>query len=528
MNRTISLVAFNDVADVEWKFGNKFSIDYSVEAIENVREEIIKENSSFILFWDLKNTLPNIDALEEIIESKGNLWHVGSKVGLKNKPKLLEAIQPTNMLHMEINNSIDHSSWKHTFKGSLMKYNVFEEIELSNYSNSLDIIGLDFGYKAMKSGVLTRYSHLFLQEKMVSTNLNLTKKEELLFIRNNFDTKAFVWCYLLCFLKISPYLLLKAYKKKEKRTHNIYEQNTSQRNLLKGKDLSVSIVIATLERYPYLEKELEELRLLEIPVQEIIIVDQTPKENRDKEFLKSFDDLPIIYIETDKIGQCSARNKGIEIATSKFIWFLDDDMEEIPANYLEKHLETIYALKADVSCGVPDEIGTDFIDRSIPKIELSDGFPTNDVLVKRSLLLIVDGFDVKMDQKQSEDHEIGIRCLKEGALSVKNNQLRIVHLRASRGGLRNHNVRKVTFASSRKNLFQRRFLHSSEIYLNLKHFSKEQVKNLILLNIRGTFIVRGGMVKKIIKILLGFLLLPNTIYKINKKYNLAKKELNEK
>ena len=67
-----------------------------------------------------------------------------------------------------------------------------------------------------------------------------------------------------------------------------------------------------------------------------------------------------------------------------------------------------------------------------------------------------------------------------------------------------------------------------KIYLNLKHFSKEQVKNLILLNIRGTFIVRGGMVKKIIKILLGFLLLPNTIYKINKKYNLAKKELNEK
>ena len=44
---------------------------------------------------------------------------------------------------------------------------------------------------------------------------------------------------------------------------------------------------------------------------------KTPKEKRSQDFLKSFTDLPIVYIATDKIGQCSARNKGIEIAKSK-------------------------------------------------------------------------------------------------------------------------------------------------------------------------------------------------------------------
>ena len=262
-------------------------------------------------------------------------------------------------------------------------------------------------------------------------------------------------------------------------------------------------------------------------MKEIIIVDQTPKEKRSKEFLQSFDDLPIVYLETDKIGQCTARNKGIEVAKSKFIWFLDDDMEEIPTNYLEKHLITIYSMNADISCGIPDEIGTNYIDRSIPKIELSDGFPTNDVLVKTDFLLDAGGFDVKMDQKQSEDQEIGLRLMKNGALSVKNNQLRIVHLRANRGGLRNHNVRKITFASSRKSVFQRRFLHYSEIYLNLKHFSKQQVLKSLLLNIRGTFIIHDGIFKKFLKFLFSLLILPNTLLVLNRRLKQAKMMMND-
>ncbi len=525
MNKSISLVVFNEDLTIEWGFGKKYSIGYDTTSLSKVRNQVLEDTSEFILFWDAKNILPTERLLKEILNSKGNLWHIGSKIGLKNRPKLLDAIQPTNMLHVPIDNFIDHSSWKNTFKGCLLEKRVFHEVELSNYSNSLDIIGLDFGHKAMKKGVITRYSAI-LSESVRLAHCNIKKSDELLFIRNNFDTKAFIWSYLMNALKMPPYSFLKMYKRKEKIKNSIFDQVITK-GILKDKDISVSVVIATLERYSFLEKELGELRLLSPGVKEIIIVDQTPKEKRNKEFLDAFVDLPIVYIETDKIGQCTSRNRGIEIAKSKFIWFLDDDMEEIPENYLEKHLETMYSFDADISCGVPDEIGTSYVDRSIPKIEMSDGFPTNDVLVKRDLLIKVHGFDVKMDQKQSEDEELGLRCIKAGALSVKNNKLRIVHLRAARGGLRNHNVRKVTFSSSRDSLFQRRFLHHSEIYLKLKHFTRKQVYKSLLLNVRGTFIIRGNIFKKLAKIFFSIFLLPHTLIIISRNFKLAKKLKND-
>jgi len=528
MRAAISLVMFNAKKPMHWDFGKVYAIGYTTTSLLDVRNEILQDASEYILFWDLELGDVPSESIDEITKSSGDLWHLGPRLGTQNAIELLDFIQPTNMLHLNVDTSINHSSWKHSFRGSLMKFEVFKQTKLSAYSNSLDLMGLDFGYKAMKSGVITRYANLLKVKDNFASSMSLEKREQLLFIRNNFDAKAFFWTYLMSFFKISPLVFYNTYKSKDEHRSVIYKQKVNDMEVLDGKNDSVSIVIATLERYPFLKNELEELRLLEIPVREIIIIDQTPKAHRSRSFLKGFSDLPIVYIETDKLGQCSARNRGIEAATSKFIWFLDDDMKEIPPNYLEKHLSTIYALNADVSCGIPDEIGTDFIDRSISKIELAEGFPTNDVLVKRALLLAVNGFDVKMDQKQSEDQEIGLRLLKNGALSVKNNQLRIVHLRASRGGLRKHNVRKITFSSSRNSLFQRRFLHHSEIYLNLKHFTKEQVKKLVLLNIRGTFIVKGSFFKKSIKIILGALLILHSISTIYVSIKRAQRMINYK
>jgi GT2 family glycosyltransferase len=513
MSKSIVLVVFNESYLIDWKLGSKFSIDYSTQALRSIKEEVLQSNADYVLFWDAVHPIPTEAQLERVLQSKGNLWHIGSKAGMATYPELLDSIQPTNMIHLSVSEEIDHTSWKNSFRGSLMSLKIFELIPLAEYSNSLDIIGLDFGYKAIQSGVFTRYSSVLAQE-ISPVRPEISCKDEFLFLKNNFDKKAFIWSYLMNIFKISPFEFWKVLKEKKKHFGIVFP-NKIDRNILKDKDTSVSVVIATLERYPFLEKELLELSKLEIPLKEIIIIDQTPKEIRDKTFLNNFKQVPIKYIETDKIGQCSARNLGIEKAIGTFIWFLDDDMEEIPPNYLEKHLQTIYSFNADVSCGVPDEIGTKYINRSIPKIEISDGFPTNDVLAKKELLLQVGGFDIKMDQKQSEDQELGLRCFKKGALSIKNNQLRILHLRASKGGLRNHNVRKITFASSRKNLFERRFLHHSEVYLNLKHFGEKKVSKLILLNIRGTFIIRGYFLKKLVKVIFGIILLPNTLYTVS-------------
>lgn len=523
MNSSITLAVFNASNPVNWNFGAVVKLEYSTKSLLENRRKILDTQDDYILFWNGKNELPKQELLEKVISSKGNCWHIGSAAGLKTYPKLLDSVQPTNMLHLNCNETLNHSSWKLSFQTLLIEKNIFENTQINPYSNSLDIIGLDFGYNALRSGALVRFSNILSSNIKNIITPKLSKNDEVLFIRNNFDTKAFIWSYITNFFSISPIQFLKGFSLKNKIKNQQINYNLNIN--LSDKDTSTSIVVATLGRYKVLYDMLKELELLSLKPREIIIVDQTPIEKRNKQFLKEFSTLPIIYLEVDKIGQCSSRNLGIKKATSKFIWFLDDDMKEIPNDYLEKHLKTIYALNADVSCGIPDEVATTYIDRKKEQIRLSDGFPTNDVLVKRDFLLKVDGFDEKMDQMQSEDQEIGLRLIKEGVLSIKNNQLRILHLRASRGGLREHNVRKITFSSSRENIFQRRLMHYSEIYLNLKHYSKSKVYNKLLLNIRGTFIIRGNFLKKILKIIFAFIVLPDTLYKTYKNVNLAKQLL---
>ena len=520
-NKKISLVIFNEDKPIQWTLGEKFSLTYNVKSLIKFKSRILKAPAEYILFWDAKNPIPNQEIISEVFKSKGNLFHIGPSIGLSNKPQLLDEIQPTSMLNVEISLKIDHTSWKNTFKGCLLEKRVFEIIPLASYSDSLDIIGLDFGFKALNAGVITRYSTILSKFISREQENHISKKDELFFIRNNFDIKAYFWTYLMNILRYSPLYFIIGFIKKSNLKTSIFSRDLEP-NLISDDNLHVSAVIATLDRYKTLTEELEELSYLDLPLREIIIVDQTPKNRRSSTFLDNFKQLPIRYIETDRIGQCSARNLGISKATSKFVWFLDDDMKEIPSNYLREHLKTIYNLDADISCGVPDEIGTNLIDRRVPKIMLSDGFPTNDVLVKRTLLDAANGFDEKMDQLQSEDQELGLRLIKMGALSVKNNQLRLLHLRAVKGGLRNHNVRKITFASSRNSLFQRRFLHYSEIYLSLKHFTKKQVQNSLYLSIRGTFIIRGSIGKKIFKMFIGLLLLPHSIFITLKNLRLAK------
>lgn len=518
--KIITLVVFNENEKVAWKHGPVHSIAYTTDALIEAKASILNEKSDYILFWDLKNELPSYGVLQAVLKEKGTIWHIGSVIGLKEKPSLIEIVQPTNMNNVRIDESISHSSWKITFKGCLLGSNIFKSVPLQNYSDSLDIIGLDFGYNAMRAGAIPRFSKNLAGHVDHGKTTKIKIKDELAFIKMNLDMKAFIWCYIMKFFTINPFTFIKLIRLKKHVKYSSIESTYNGTSTLMG-DIQVSIVIATLNRYKVLKEELKEIRNLNPSVNEIVIVDQTPTNERDSKFLEEFSDLPIQYISTEKIGQCSARNIGVKASKGNYIWFLDDDMKEFPKDYLLKHMQTLHEYRADISCGIPDEIGTDFIDRANKHVFISDGFPTNDVVVRKELLENIDGFDEAMDQLQSEDQEIGLRLVKNGALSVKNNQLRLLHLRAPMGGLRTHKVRKSTFSASRKSIFKRRLLHYSEIYLSKKHFPKKNVFYLLLLNLRGTFIVRGNALKKIIKIIIGLLLLLPTIFVLSRKNYLA-------
>lgn len=90
-------------------------------------------------------------------------------------------------------------------------------------------------------------------------------------------------------------------------------------------DLSISVIIVTLNRAEYLKDALASLTKQIRPPDEVIVVDNGSTDNT-KEVILSFGDrLPIKYVYEGKKGIPHARNAGIKSATNDIIAFTDDD-----------------------------------------------------------------------------------------------------------------------------------------------------------------------------------------------------------
>jgi glycosyltransferase involved in cell wall biosynthesis len=281
-----------------------------------------------------------------------------------------------------------------------------------------------------------------------------------------------------------------------------------------NKKASVSVLIPTLDRYNYIRKLLPQLENQTIPPMEIIIVDQTSPERRASNLQEEFPNLPLKVLFRDRPGQCSARNQGIQISRGDYILFLDDD-DEVPADLIESHLRCLEHFHAPASCGVADEVGAGELPYPFTYIRCSDVFPTNNTLIDRSILESSGLFDVAHDGGERDDADLGTRVYLNGHLMILNPTVRILHHHASSGGLRSHRARVVTYAKSRKSLFYRHLPSVSQLYLNKKFFTHRQTREAILLSLFGTFSFHGNLFGKVIKLLLGFLLLPHSLWRIS-------------
>ena len=158
---------------------------------------------------------------------------------------------------------------------------------------------------------------------------------------------------------------------------------------------------------------------------------------------------------------------------------------------------------------------------------MSDVFPTNNTLVKRSTLERSGLFDLAYEYGPRADGDLGMRIYLDGALMVLNPEIRVLHHHAPVGGLRAHRARAVTYASSRQSLWHRHLPAITEIYLARRYFTTEQVRESLLLRILGTLVARGGRGRRVLKALIGGLLLPHTLFVVARRYRQATKMLEE-
>ena len=287
----------------------------------------------------------------------------------------------------------------------------------------------------------------------------------------------------------------------------------------------VTVLIPTVDRYPYLRVLLDQLRRQTVSPLEIIIVNQTSKDRR-ADFAAEFADLPLKILLQETPGQCSSRNAGLQLAHGDYVLFVDDD-DEVEPDLIARHLSTLAQFGAEVSCGVAEEAGAGALPEDFRLLRASDVFPTNNSLIRRDVLRRSGLFDLAYNRGQRADGDLGMRIHLAGALMVLNPAISVFHHHAPSGGLRKHKARTVTYAMSRSSLFSRVLASVSDIYLAGRYFPASHVREMLWQSMLGAFSIRGGAFKRISKVLITSIFLPHSLFTLRKRARLAREMASE-
>jgi len=385
--------------------------------------------------------------------------------------------------------------------------------------------GLEMGYRYIREGVFVRHIPELLDGSPRYSTIKIPLRDQLRFIRAGFGSRWLFWAGFRAITSCSakPFPLWRAMSKiKQEKPFPQRKVNERRTQIKANTEIPgrVSVLIPTINRYPYLRTLLKQFRTQTISPLEIIVVDQTPEVERDLTLTEDFSDLPIKWLYLDQAGQCRSRNLGLNKAKGEYILFIDDD-DEIPPDLIKSHLTALHQHGVNISNGVAHEVGTGELPEDFTFRRLSNVFPTNNTMIRKTVLNQSGLFDMAYDHGQRADHDLGMRLYLSGELMVLNPEIAVLHHHAPTGGLREHKARVDTYAASRRHLFKRNLPTVSDIYLAKCYFSDQQVREMLWINVLGTFSLKGPLWKRLGKYLVSLLSLPHTLWVIQKRSRMA-------
>ncbi len=201
----------------------------------------------------------------------------------------------------------------------------------------------------------------------------------------------------------------------------------------------ITAIIPTLNRYDYIARSIESLLKQNPPPDEVIVVDQTPKDRRQPEVYAPFEGPKFRVIYQDRPGQSTSRNAAIKQASGEWCLLWEDDTEAWDA-LLEEHVRAVEYSGADASTGVslaPWKT-VDYIPEQKRHHQLSDVLATGNCLVRRDALLDVGGLDVAFNRGSGADHDLGARLYLNGKEIIFNPKAIETHHKAPSGGMRTY------------------------------------------------------------------------------------------
>lgn len=523
MTRSVALCLLGTGPAPVWKHGEVVRIaPVEPAVVQATTAAILGAAAEAVLFWDPVLGEPDPECATALLEQTGDVWHAGLRLGTGGQPGIIDFIHPVWMHNRDPVSNIEATSWRLSLRACLVRTEVLRQLGgPCGAFRSLNMAGLELGHRYLRRGALVRHLPELVTSSAILPPLSISTEDELRFALYRFGRKWTRWAVgralLTGYRPRVEWLAAWRQVRHEERPEDVHPFRRSEQEVFPPSDARVTVLIPTMERYPYLHTVLHQLRTQTVRPHEVIVVDQTPWSIRNLSYREQFSDLPLRVIERDKPGQCSARNAGLLASEGDYVLFIDDD-DEVGPDLIERHLGNLERFGCEVSSGVADEAGTGPLPLDSLHVQASSVFPTNNTLIKKDVLRRSGLFDLAYDQGRNEDGDLGIRVYLAGALMVLDPQISVFHHHAPHGGLRAHKARVITYASSRQKLMHRNVPSVSEIYMSKRYFTERQVREALWMRVLGTFSLRGSRWKRLAKIVVSLVLLPDTLWKIYRRY----------
>ena len=217
---------------------------------------------------------------------------------------------------------------------------------------------------------------------------------------------------------------------------------------MSGHGPTITVGIATLDRYPYVETLLDDLAVQTRLPDDVLIVDQTaPHKRRQLSTTRWSHAFPVRVLIQETRGTTRARNRLLKECGSEVILQVDDDSRVDP-DYVENHLRHFADDRVDVVSGPVYEWDADTREWYVkwknhlmiggwdgPPFVSAHFYSGGNSSIRVRSALAVGGWDEHI-LTHGEDEDFSDRLHAADALVICDPSARLLHLRAPTGGER--------------------------------------------------------------------------------------------
>lgn len=404
-----------------------------------------------------------------------------------------------------------------------------QAIELDKAYSSDRAVKLDAAYQGLIKGIIPAPEQC-LSGAALETITEVTDNYH--FLRKYYGLHWYLYVFVLRLLTLhNPIREMGAFLRNlEVKRQNLYtgrldklEANFEKfESSLVKTNPKVTVVIPTLNRYPYLRDVLADLEKQDYTNFEVLVCDQS--EPLDTDFYEGWQ-LDLRLIPQREKALWLARNRCIQESQGEYMLLFDDDSRVEP-DWIRQHLKALDYFNAQISAGVTDTVVGGGLSPKSAYFHLSDVFDTGNAMVHKEVFRKVGLFDRQFEKQRMGDGEFGLRAFLGGYPLISNPCAHRLHLKVGTGGLRQMGSWD---AFRPKKLMSPRPI-PSVLYFTRKYFGDTSALFLILKSVPLSIIPyrwKRSKPFKILGLLFAIVLSPLIMYTVYKSWILSSKKLRE-